>query len=289
MYNPCRNYLCTRNYSQLQSFPPNFVKDFLRNIYNKTGARYVVGQGERGTQNNTLHIQFYVNFYGPQRMSKLTSVDKNIHCECVYVNNGADTYCMKIETRVDGPYFFGEKPFRRNNFLDWNEIWTSAQKNDLDAIPADIRFRNYNTIKNIAKDFMKPEDSDHLRGVWIYGPSGSGKSRWVREHSPPEELFPKGCNKWWDGYNSQKIVVLDDLGLDGVSLTQELKIWTDRYGCILENKGGSVPSQYEWFVVTSQYTIEQIWKDEETRQALNRRFKVFYIEDLMDSDFTLNI
>lgn len=45
---------------------------------------------------------------------------------------------------------------------------------------------------------MVIEDSDHLRGVWIWGRAGVGKSRLAREKYP--EAYPKLCNKWWDGY-----------------------------------------------------------------------------------------
>lgn len=65
-------------------------------------------------------------------------------------------------------------------------------------------------------------------------------------------------------------------------LGQQLKIWSDRYGCILETKGGAVVDKYDWFVVTSQYHINEIWQDDRaTVEALTRRFKVIHM-DCMD-------
>lgn len=72
---------------------------------------------------------------------------------------------------------------------------------------------------------------------------------------------------------------MDDIGKEHHVLGQQLKIWADRYGCILETKGGAVASSYDWFVVTSQYSIEEIWEDEATREALNRRFQVTHMSE----------
>ncbi len=119
---------------------------------------------------------------------------------------------------------------------------------------------------------MLTTDAPELRGVWIYGSSGVGKSVYARKKFP--NAYPKLCNKWWDGYQSQENVIMDDIGKEHKCLGQQLKIWGDRYGCILENKGGSMPSAHVHFVVTSQYSIEDIfWEDKHTQEALLRRYE----------------
>lgn len=59
---------------------------------------------------------------------------------------------------------------------------------------------------------MIPKDKDHLRGIWIWGASGAGKSRLARDKFP--NSYPKLCNKWWDGYKGQETVIMDDIGKD---------------------------------------------------------------------------
>lgn len=82
-------------------------------------------------------------------------------------------------------------------------------------------------------------------------------------------------NKWWDAYSGQKAIILDDLDKSHAFLGHSLKRWADRYAITGEVKGSTVPLYYEVIIVTSQYKIEQIWEDEETRSALRRRFETF--------------
>ena len=278
----CNNFLCTWN---LGDEEVDHWKDLLKGILDLTKARYAVGQLEKGEEKDHPHIQFFLNFKKPVRVTAITKHQKRIHVEKVKVNNGADKYCMKEETRVDGPVEFGEKPVERNKKVDWEEVWKKAKEGKIEEIPASIRVIHYNKLKSIAKDNMEFKDCDHLRGIWIYGEAGAGKSKWAREQS--KSIYPKLCNKWWDGYQGEDVVVMDDIMPEHKFLSQQLKIWSDRYDCILETKGGAVHAKYQWFIVTSQYCIDDIFEDARDREAIHRRFKEYEIHDVLDQKLTL--
>jgi RNA helicase./Putative viral replication protein. len=257
-----RNWLLTLNNPGMKT---------LEMIHIDTKAVYTCGQMEKG-KDGTTHLQFFQNFKQATNLGFYKKYDKRIHAEPVIINNGAHDYVMKEDTRIEGPWSYGIKPVQRNNKTDWDEVFKNAKEGKFDDISADIKVKHYGNLKKIERDHLLVTDHDDLRGVWIYGPAGYGKSRQARELYPNH--YPKLCNKWWDGYQGQENVIMDDIGLDHKCLGQQLKIWSDRYGCILENKGGAMTSSYKHFVVTSQYSIDQIWDDEETRAALKRRFKV---------------
>lgn len=60
------------------------------------------------------------------RPASIKKLDKRLHIELVKTNNGADDYCMKEDTRVDGPWTFGIKPVKRNSKTDWAEVKAKA-------------------------------------------------------------------------------------------------------------------------------------------------------------------
>lgn len=57
----------------------------------------------------------------------MKKIDPRVHWEIVRVNNGADDYCLKEDTRVEGPWEFGKKPAKRNSKTDWERVFEEAK------------------------------------------------------------------------------------------------------------------------------------------------------------------
>ena len=136
-----RNWLCTLN---------NPGELTLEAVHAMTKATYTVGQLERG-QNGTLHFQFYQNYKISQRLSHYKNTLPAAHAEPVIVDNGAAKYCMKEDTRVEGPWEYGTKPIQRNSKTDWEEVYTNAKRGRLEDIPADVRVRCYSQLRRLKR------------------------------------------------------------------------------------------------------------------------------------------
>lgn len=143
----------------------------------------------------------------------------------------------------------------------------------LDELPADIFVRYYNVAKTIAKDHMKkPEMLEDVCGMWISGEPGSGKSYAVVSAYPDRYIKP--INKWWDGYQQEEIVHIDELDPSHTAwIAPFLKKWADRYPFDAETKGGALQIRPKRIIVTSNYTIDEMRWDVITTTAIKRRFK----------------
>ncbi len=80
-----------------------------------------------------------MNFPNSVRSSVFKKHDPRIHYEKVSrTPDKAETYCLKEETRIDGPWEFGIKPVRLNSKHDWEQVLADAKVGKLDSIPPSI-------------------------------------------------------------------------------------------------------------------------------------------------------
>lgn len=172
---------------------------------------------------------------------------------------------------------------RRNRATDWDVVRSSAIAGNLEAIPSDVYVRCYNQLRRIGEDHAVPMDM--VRECTVYwGGTGLGKSRKAREEAGVD-LYPKNPRtKWWCGYRGQPHCIIDEFR--GAIDVSYLLQWLDRYACIVERKGGSMPLSVRKFWITSN-VAPQVWYpdlDTRTLEALLRRLKIVYVEKPLYED-----
>lgn len=57
-----------------------------------------------------------------------------------------------------------------------------------------------------------------------------------------------------------------------------MKIWADKWRCTGEVKGSTIPLNFKRLYITSNYSIEELFpEDQEMQLAIRRRFKVVHM------------
>ena len=235
-------------------------------------VRYAIWQRERGEE-GTEHLQGYIELAKPQRLSWCKNVIARAHFEIARgTRDQARDYCRKSDTRVAGPFEFGE--------------WKSGgqgSRTDLNAVKALIddgageqeiaeghfstwcrnyrAFREYKRIKTEARNW--PCDVEVL-----WGEPGTGKSRKALEENPGAYWKPKG--NWWDGYEQQEVVVIDEFY--GWLPYDFLLRLCDRYPLNVEVKGGTAAFVAKKIVFTSnKHPDDWYQKENLDKRAFARR------------------
>jgi hypothetical protein len=242
--------------------------------YLPDGITYIKGQLECSNDTQYLHWQLLVATEKKCRLGVIKKIfGDGIHCELTK-SKAANDYVWKEDTRVAGTQFeLGQLKFKRNSETDWARVLADAKRGRLDDIPADVVVRHYGNLRRIGMDNLAPVAI--VRRIVVYwGPSGTGKSRraW---HEASLEAYPKDpLTKFWDGYQGQKNVVIDEFR-GGVSIGHVLR-WFDRYPVNIEIKGAAVTLRAETIWITSNIPPQDWYPDldEPTKQALLRRLEI---------------
>lgn len=239
--------------------------------------------GDEVGEEGTFHVQGFVVFKGKHRLSGVKKFLERAHWEPARGSSSqAADYCKK-----DGKFVeFGECPrdtrfssegVSLQNIETWDAARRAAAEGRFDDIPSHLYVRFKGNFHSIFDDACVAKDCvSVLDHIWIHGCTGVGKSRYVWKNFPG--AYRKPLNKWWDHYSKEEVVVLEDVDPTHEKwLGHLLKVWSDHYPFIAERKGGSRQIRPEKIIVTSNYSIADVFKDNGIYLPLQRRFKEYTV------------
>ena len=233
---------------------------------------YLVCQVERVAH---VHIQGYIQLRNNSPLSALKKINAAAHWE---VRRGthaqAKDYSKKEESRVNGPWELG------------NEKDSQGKRNDLEAIGALVKAKKTNNeiLEEVgagASKFAKhiqwlrfttteAESDRQLQGVKVitlYGPTGTGKTYAAvnyiagnKDYYICEAPSHSTSKVWFDGYEGQTCLILDDFAGSFCSFRFILRL-LDKYKLKVEVKGGHAWAVWTTVVITSNSHPAEWYKD----------------------------
>lgn len=140
-----------------------------------------------------------------------------------------------------------------------------------DHINVHSRYGQY--CDKLQRMYHPPKMLRRIKNVWIHGETRTGKTWEARQMAPNH--FKKTTTKWWDGYNRQKDIIINDLDPSHkLEMGSLLKIWCEHEPFNAEIKNSMRLIRPKRIIVTSQYSIDEMGWDRKMTEAIKERFPI---------------
>lgn len=266
---------------------------------------YACYQPERG-ENGTPHLQGFlfcrdrVTVAGLKRILHVNRV----HLEVMRGTSAeAIAYCQKDESRDRDAGFafceFGERaavPGRsgqgtRSDIDEFSQRVLAGEglAEIAEAMPSTyvLNYRGLESLRRLVVHKSRVADADGVlvppRVFWFWGPTGTGKTRTALRESAGKSIFWKMAdNHWFDGYDQQDVMILDDFRVSWFKFGFLLRL-LDIYPLTVEVKGGSAFFNTNTIYITSPKSPQEMYsnlaeaEEGQFNQLLRRITEVRYI------------
>lgn len=250
-------------------------------------GRYAILGKEIGKK-GTPHIQGHVEF---TRNVRYTHVQKWLGVEChvekVKSIPAHRQYCKKDQNWTE----LGKAISGQGSRTDINNCKESIKQGmpllDLFDKHTQVCFK-YPRAVNTYIGLLTPPVRTQLDVMVFFGKPGRGKTRFAYKNWPNLYAIPLGKGVWFDGYNKEETVLIDDF--KGQMPLNDLLRLLDLYPIRVQTKGGHVWFTPKRIIITSNQLIND-WYNYDSRsdeeQALRRRISHFqdFNEPLWDGYF----
>lgn len=231
------------------------------------GVGWVVWQRERGSE-GTEHLQGYVQMKSQRTLGQMKKLNNRAHWERRRGSHDqAKAYCTKEDTRISGPFMHGEEVIpqqgKRNDLLMLKRKLDEGAS-EFEIARDDETFGCWARYPNVVKRYRMLDTA--CRRNWqthttvLWGEPGVGKSSRARDVGGENAFWlpkPAGSSVWWDGYEGQDVVVIDEFY--GWIKRDMMCRLCDRYPLFVEVKGGAVQFVAKKIIITSNKHPKDWW------------------------------
>jgi len=236
--------------------------------------RYAVFNLETGDEGR-YHFQCYFEFTKQQRMS---AVKHHLECNEIHLEGRKGTrvaardYCMK-DTRHSQPSIIGTwvEDCERTDVKDYMARITKGvdshepalNSNLMDEYP--VAWARFNRLVERATEARQEKWALKDRKVkcqYWWGMTGTGKThrakQWALKRNLRYYILARGMYPWFQKYNAEEVLIIDDLNTDWVESDHLLQILQGTPSTKLQIKGGNAYALWSYVVITSNFKLSEI-------------------------------
>lgn len=282
----------------------NPTDSVIASLQNLTMARYLVCGFEVGS-GGTPHIQGFVQWYNGRTVTAFNSDIGCVQGECwahCEPNRGsaleAAGYCKKgIRGKPVGGYseYFESVCGEEWQGFEIGEITKQGRRVDLEELVEavaegeenvdDLSRTHPQQYHQYGRTLHKVEDvamrsrfrTQMTKGIWLWGPTGVGKSHKAFENFHPDTHYVWKDSKWQDGYTQQPIVIINEFR--GTIRFSHLLQLVDKWPFSVERRGREpMPFTSTHVIITSSLHPNDVYPNkleaQDSIEQFNRRFEV---------------
>lgn len=193
-------------FTSFEEEPPAFQPDAMG---------YMVYQREKAPDTGRLHWQGYVEFKKQLRASRVKALlGSTVHWELRRGSQAdAIAYCKKPDTAIGEAIEHG-KPKQQGKRSDVEGVKRKLLRGErASRVVWDCTsYQAMRVCQILASGMALTHEYKAKQVFWLYGPTGSGKTRTAMEATPADDTWiAPNKGEWFDGYDGQKHAIIDEL------------------------------------------------------------------------------
>lgn len=243
-------------------------------------VEYAAYQLEECPKTGRRHIQWFLKFKIKKKFNFVKKfLGDTTHIEKCKNVAASRNYCMKEESRIEGPFEHGEWRGGRGRRSDLEEIQEAINNGEPETAIAEGHFGDWVRYRQAFREYRNLVTA---RRTWpmeikvLWGPTGTGKTQQAWEEAGADAFLVQPGLYPFTGYNGQANIIWDEFSGSSCDIKYLLQL-TDRYPMTVRGLYSTYNFVGKKIWITSNIAPDQWYPNAhpEHNNALQRRLNEF--------------